>query len=247
MNISADTITLLVLGPIIGSFVGVVIRRLPTGRPIMLGRSACEACGHTLGARDLVPLFSYAASGGRCRHCHTPIGRFHPLVEMAGLTIAAAVCALVTDPALRWLGCVLGWTLLALAWIDFDHRRLPDVLTLPLLLAGLAATQWLAPDALVDHAVAATVGYLGFRGIALAYRLWRKRDGLGQGDAKLLAAGGAWLGVAALPNVLLIGAGLTLIAALLSTLRGDRISRTSAFAFGPGLAFAIWAVWLARL
>jgi leader peptidase (prepilin peptidase)/N-methyltransferase len=245
MNISPDTVTLLTLGPIIGSFVGVVIRRLPTKRPILVGRSACEQCGHTLGPRDLVPLLSYAASAGRCRHCRAPIGLFHPLVEIAGLAIAATVCAITPDPGQRWLGCGLGWTLLALGWIDFDHRRLPDVLTLPLLLAGLAVTQGLMPNALIDHAGAAVLGYLGFRGIALAYRRWRHRDGLGQGDAKLLAAGGAWLGLAALPNVLLIGAGLTLIAALLSTLRGTRISRTSAFAFGPGLAFAIWAVWLA--
>jgi leader peptidase (prepilin peptidase)/N-methyltransferase len=235
---------LLVLGPIIGSFLGVVIRRLPAGRSIARGRSACESCGHRLAARDLVPLFSYAALGGKCRYCRAAIGRFHPHIELAALGVAAIVCGVTDDPARLWLGCLLGWMLLALGWIDLDHQRLPDALSLPLLLAGLAGTWVLNPEELTDHAEAAAIGYLAFRGLALAYRRLRGREGLGQGDAKLLAAGGAWVGLAPLPTVVLIAAVATL-ATVLVVARGRPISRTTAIPFGPGLALAIWAVWLA--
>ena len=92
----------LLLAPIVGSFLGVLVRRLPEGRPVALDRSACDSCGTPLGARDLVPLVSYLALRGRCRHCGAPIGRFHPAIELAAVLVAAVVvCAW---SARGWLG-----------------------------------------------------------------------------------------------------------------------------------------------
>ena len=103
-------------------------------------------------------------------------------------------CLLESDPLLRWLACGLGWCLLALAWIDYETFRLPDALTLPLLVAGLGAAAWRDTGLVTDHALAAMLAYCSIRAIAAFYRWYRGFDGLGQGDAKLLAAAGAWVG-----------------------------------------------------
>lgn len=235
----------LLLAPFIGSFLGVLIRRLPAGRDFAFSRSACDRCGHTLGVPDLVPLVSFVALGGNCRHCRAPIGGFHPAVELAAIAVAAsAAWTIGDDAALLWAGCGLGWTLLALAWIDAGHMRLPDVLTLPLLLAGLAATWWLDPDALAAHALGAAAGYLSIAGLAAVYRRLRGRDGIGMGDAKLLGAAGAWLGWQALPWVVLLAALAGIAVAVLSQLRGATMTRTTALPFGPCLAVATWAIFL---
>lgn len=240
---SLSGLALLVAAPVIGSFLGVVIERLPEGRPIVWARSQCDVCGIRLAPRDLVPLISWLRTGGRCRHCGARLGWFHPAIELAAL--AVAVIELSLDPLPRALfGCLLGWSLLALAAIDLRRWLLPDVLTLPLLLAGLAVTAVLTPDALFDHGVAAAFGYLALRFIGRVYRGVRRREGLGGGDAKLLAAAGAWVGVAALTQLLLLAALTGLAAALLLRLRGVAMSRYSALPFGPFLALATWILWL---
>ena len=232
-----------VTAPFVGSFLGVLIRDLPAERPLLRARSRCEACGTVLRARDLVPVASYLAARGRCRHCRAAIGRFHISIELAALFVAACVAATVFHPAHAWAGCVLSWTLLALAWIDAKHLYLPDVLTLPLVLAGLAATWWLDPDALFDHAVAAALGYLGLRLVGAVYERLRGRDGLGQGDAKLLAGSGAWLGLGALPWVLLASAVIGIGMALAMAVREPDIAQRE-IPFGPPLALATWLIWL---
>jgi leader peptidase (prepilin peptidase) / N-methyltransferase len=235
----------ILVAPFVGSFLGVLIRRLPDSRPVAWGRSACESCGAALAARDLVPLGSFLALRGRCRTCAAPIAGFHPAVELAALGVAcAAALAAPDDPARLWIGCGLGWALLALAWIDWEHLLLPDAITLPLAPAGLAAALWLAPEALAAHAVGAALGYGAFRGFAWAYRRLRGREGLGQGDAKLLAAAGAWLGWEALPVVLLLAAlvGLALAGAL--ALRRGGLDPGAPLPFGPCLALSFWLCWL---
>jgi len=237
-----DGLLPLLLSPFIGSFLGVLIRRLPLGRSIALARSACEGCGRTLPAQDLVPLLSFALLRGRCRFCRAGIARFHVWVELAAVAVAAwAMAATADGGAPLWANCVLGWLLLALAWIDWDHLRLPDALTLPLVALGLLATWWLDPDAAADHALAAAAGYLAFRGVALAYRLLRQREGLGQGDAKLLAASGAWVGLAGLPTVVLGAAVIALCMALAQRLF-QRHAADTPIPFGPYLALATWLV-----
>ncbi len=232
------------LAPFVGSFLGVLIRRLPAGRSVVLGRSVCESCGGTLGVGALIPIVSFLSQGGRCRHCGAPIAPMHLAVELAALGIAGWAAWVVPNATTVWIGCALGWTLLALGWIDWRHMMLPDVLTLPLVLMGLAATWILAPDLLVDHAAAAVAGYLAFRALEIGYRRFRGRDGLGQGDAKLLAAAGAWVGLAGLPFVILGGAVTGLCVALWMHLRGERVGAATALPFGTCLAFALWMVWL---
>lgn len=236
-----DWIAALIAAPFVGSFLAVLIRRLPAGRDIVWSRSACETCGANIQARDLIPLWSHLRLRGRCRQCAAPIAPQHWRVELAAVGIAS--WAALIDPApLLWLDCAFGWTLLALAWIDWEHMVLPDALTLPLLPAGLAASLWLEPGLATDHALAAAIGYAALRLIAMLYRRFRGREGLGQGDAKLLAAIGAWTGLETLPWVLLGAALAGLAAALLMRLRGQEVQASTAIPFGPCLAFAGWVV-----
>lgn len=234
----------LLVAPVAGSFLGVLITRLPAGEPVAFSRSACPHCGARLGGLDMIPLVSFLAARGRCRHCRTPIGLFYPMVELAAVTVALWATLFEPDPGLVWIDCGLGWTLLTLAWIDCIDMLLPDVLTLPLLLAGLAVTFALEPDALVDHSLAAALGYLAFQGLAIGYRRLRGRDGLGGGDSKLIAAAGAWCGLATLPFVVVISAALGLLAALGLALAGRNMTSRTEIPFGPCIALAFWLAWM---
>ena len=230
----------MLVAPFIGSFLGVLIRRLPARRPVGLARSACETCGAPLGPWEMLPVLSYAMLRGRCRHCAGPIAPFHWQIELAATMVALS--AIMADPARIWADCAFGWTLLALAWIDITHFRLPDVLTLPLILAGFAEGWWEYPALAADRAGAAVIGYAAFRGVALGYRWLRGRDGLGEGDAKLLAALGAWVGLVGLSDVLLDAALLGLAAAAVLRVRGRSMTATTALPFGACLAAAGWLV-----
>jgi leader peptidase (prepilin peptidase)/N-methyltransferase len=230
----------LLVAPFVGSFIGVLIARVPAGRGVVMGRSCCEACGHTLGVAELVPVVSFAALRGRCRWCKVAIPRMTLWVELAAVAVAASAVAMGEQGALLWAACVLGWTLLALGWIDAVCQRLPDFLTLPLVLAGLAEAFLLEPQALMGRALGAACGYAGFRLLGLLYKRWRGVVGLGHGDAKLLAASGAWVGGWLLPDVLLVGA----VTALLFALRHGRIDREARIPFGPFLALGTWLMWL---
>ena len=235
--------SLVLVAPFIGSFLGLLIRRLPEGSPIARGRSRCDACGATLRVRDLVPILSWLVAGARCRYCRQPLGWFYPGIELAAL--AVAVLAVLIDGGQRaWLDCLLGWWLLALGWIDLRCWLLLDALTLPLIIAGLAAAFLFDPDQLTDRALGAALGYLSLTAIATLYRALRGREGLGGGDAKLLAASGAWLGAAALPQVILLAALSALAAAGCMRLTGVRLGIHSAMPFGPFLALATWVLWL---
>jgi leader peptidase (prepilin peptidase) / N-methyltransferase len=229
--------------PFVGSFLGVVVRRLPEDRPIAWGRSRCEHCGTVLAARDLVPVFSWLAAGGRCRYCHQHLGWFYPGTEIAALLVA--LLAIIADGGGgTWLDCVFGWWLLTLGWIDLRRWLLPDALTLPLIVLGLILAAVFARDQLVDRALGAALGYLGLRAIALIYSALRRREGLGEGDAKLLAAAGAWVGVSALPQVIFGAAVSALVAVVALRLAGVRLRAHSALPFGPFLALATWLIWL---
>jgi leader peptidase (prepilin peptidase)/N-methyltransferase len=234
----------LLAAPFIGSFLGVLIVRLPAREPVVLARSACPHCGTRLSGWDMVPLASFLLLRGRCRSCRQPIGVFYPAVELAAVAVAAWAVMADPDPVRVWVDCGLGWTLLALAWIDGTSFLLPDVLTLPLLLAGLLLTFVVQPEALADHCLATALGYLSFQGLALGYRRLRGRDGLGGGDAKLIAAAGAWCGLALLPFVVLASAVIGLLAALGLALAGRQVTSRTRIPFGPCIALALWVVWL---
>jgi leader peptidase (prepilin peptidase)/N-methyltransferase len=230
--------------PFIGSFLGVLVMRLPEGRPVAGGRSVCDHCGHTLGPLDLVPIASWVALRGRCRHCGAKITVLPLVIELGALLVALwAVSA--SDGWALWAGCVLGWILLTLAAIDFRDGILPDALTLPLILAGLAATYFLSPWQLLDSAIGAVAGFVIFALIRWLYRRLRGREGLGLGDAKLLAAAGAWVTWDGLPSVVLIGAAAGLAIALVMSRRGgEQVSLNQRIPFGPALCLGTWLVWL---
>jgi len=237
-----EAVLAVVVGPMVGSLVGTVVDRLPEDRPVALARSQCASCGRRLGPLELVPLLSYIAQRGRCKGCGAAIPRRLPLIELAAMLIAV-LAVWHADGVAAWAGAVLGWMLLALGLIDWRHLWLPDVLTLPLVAGGLAVTAWLAPSLLSDHMIAAVAGWLVFTAIAWSYRRLRGREGLGGGDAKLLAAGGAWLGAAALPSVVLVAS----LAALLWAVITRQFDPAGRLPFGSFLAGAIWLCWLATL
>lgn len=239
---SSDAFVLLI-SPLVGSFLGVVIDRLPEGRPVLWGRSTCDHCGRVLKPWSMIPLVSYLLQRGRCRDCGEAIGRFYPLVEIFAFAVALSAVLLVSGWPL-WASLYLGWSLLALAWIDARHRILPDPLNLPLIPSGLLVALLLSPALLPDHLIGAITGFLSLAAVAWIYRRLRGRDGLGLGDAKLFSAAGAWLGWQALPGVLLLAALAALTVALARSAFGDRLGPADAIAFGPYLALALWLGWL---
>lgn len=245
---------LLILSPFVGSFLGVLIDRLPARRPIVIGRSRCDSCGQTLSAIDLVPVLSWLALKGRCRHCARAIDWDLLAVEIAA--IAMGLWAVIVLPGwLAFAGACLGWTLLALAAIDARTCLLPDQLTLPLALGGLAVSWVIDPALVIDHLIGVAVGFAAFATVAALYRAWRGRDGLGVGDAKMLGALGAWVGWQGLPTVVLYASGTALLWALawalvqlLACPHGGgyktRLDPAQRLPFGPFLGLAGWLVWL---
>lgn len=230
------------LAPIIGSFLGVIIRRWPDWRAIVFGRSRCTNCGTRLTPIELVPLASWALQQGRCRHCRERVLVFYPAVELTAM--AVAMTAAWYMPGRVWVACGFGWTLMTLAWIDAERLLLPDEMTLPLLVAGLADTFATSPEDLTDRAAAASLGYLTLAALARAYRAVRGQDGLGLGDAKLFAAVGAWVGTVVLPWVAVAAALAGLAVGALAWSRDRTMRRDSAIPFGPFLAAAGWWLWL---
>jgi len=229
--------------PFIGSFIGVLAHRYPRLRAALWGRSRCPTCSQTLGALDLVPIASWLARRGRCRYCSARIAAFYPATELGALAIAAWA-SLVDSGWPLWASCLLGWSLLALALIDMRRLVLPDALTIPLAVAALVLVA-LRNGPLADHAIGAVIGFVTFAALGWGYRAIRGRDGLGLGDAKLLAAGGAWLSWTGLPSAVLIAATTALAATTLVAWISRRpIDMTQRIPFGPFLAFGIWAVWL---
>ena len=238
-----DALMLLLAAPCIGSFLGVLIERLPAGRPLVLGRSACDHCGTSLATRDLVPIASWLAQRGRCRYCQQPIGLRYPAIELAALGVA--LWSLVVLPGwLAWAGAGLGWVLLTASLIDSRHMILPDRLTLPLIPAGLLVIWLLEPARLPAHLIGALAGFVLLLAVGLLYRRLRGREGIGLGDAKLLAAAGAWVSWEGLPGIVLLAAAAALLVALVGRLFGRSLDAQEELPFGPYLAGAFWLTWL---
>jgi leader peptidase (prepilin peptidase) / N-methyltransferase len=219
-----------VLGAALGSFATALAARA-VERPgsIITGRSACPACGATLTARDLVPIASWLASRGRCRHCGAPVSPAYPATELACAAYALAIYAMhgATPEAAFLLAAAP--LLAALVLVDLRTYLLPDVLTLPLLALGLAAH-----PALEHLAAAALYAALPWA-VGWATSRVLKKDALGLGDVKFCAAAGAWLGLGPLPwfFVLAGAAGVALGLAWRAAGRG------AAFPFGPALIAAL--------
>ena len=244
---------LLIASPFVGSWLATLAVRLPEGEPVAWARSRCRSCGHRLAPRDLVPLLSWLVLRGRCRYCGGAISTYYPLAELVALALAGAAVALESGPFVL-VTCCFGWALLALALSDLRAFLLPDAIVLPLIPCGLAVAAFAAPEPGVtgaaiagEHVVAAALGYGVFAAVGWAYRAVRKREGLGAGDAKLMAAAGAWLGWQPLALLVMLAAGMALAGALLAhrTLALGSL-RTQKVPFGAPLAAAIFLFWLAR-
>jgi leader peptidase (prepilin peptidase)/N-methyltransferase len=228
---------------VVGSFLAVVLMRWPSGRSALRGRSSCDGCGAPLSAMDLVPIVSFAALRGRCRRCGGAVDKRQPLLELIGALLG--LVALLAHPGLGGLvTALLGWWLLLLAALDAQHHWLPDRLTLPLILAGLAVAGLGIGPSFEQRLIGGAVGFVALWAIGLGYRMLRGREGLGGGDPKLLAGLGAWLGWQQVP-LILVGAGLLGIASLLlARSRGRAISATDRLPLGALMAVAAWPLWL---
>jgi leader peptidase (prepilin peptidase) / N-methyltransferase len=231
------------LAPIVGSFLGVLATRVEAPRAIVFGRSRCDSCGATLVPYELVPLVSWLVLRGRCRACAQPIGFFYPTIELAAVAVALWAAS-VFSGSLLWVSCVLGWTLLVLAVIDHRHFLLPDFLTLPLIPFGLVVAWAYDPAGFLDHVLGAVAGLAFVVVLREVYRRLRGREGMGLGDAKLLAGSGAFVAWQALPSVILIASLTALAVALFGRLRGANISLGDRMPFGTFLCLATWIVWL---
>ena len=231
------------LGAIFGSFIAAIIIRWPQQRSVTTGRSVCDACGQGLGAGELIPLFSALVQRGKCRHCGAKIDPRHWLIELGAALVGAF--ALWIAPGLAGLaGAVFGWMLIALIALDAEHYWLPDRLTLPLLLLGFGGGLIGLDPSFTDRLWGAAGGYISLAGIALAYKLIRKREGLGGGDPKLLGAIGAWLGWQPLPMVLLGASGIGLLFVLVQHLRGQPMRATDRLPLGSLMGIAAFVIWV---
>lgn len=235
--------TIFLAGLAAGSFLNVVIHRGPQmwglvdGPPrgdLVSPRSYCPQCGTPLTVANLIPLASYLAQRGKCAKCGAPISARYPIVEALGGAGALLSVAMFGWTLAALAASIFALALIALAFIDAETGYLPDAITLPLIGLGAAANAagFFAP--VRDSLIGAAAGFALFWAISVFYARVRKREGLGLGDAKLLAAIGAWTGWIYLPLVIFIAALGTL--AVLATRRG--VKAGDAIPFGPGLCAA---------
>ena len=236
-------LVLLVIAPFAGSFIGVVVLRNGASESVLYGRSRCDTCHRSLGWRDLIPVVSWVALGRRCRYCRAPLSAYYPLVEIAAAIPVLWAASMMSGLPLA-ASAVFGWMLLTLALIDGRTQRLPDALTFGLIATGLVAGYFLDRNNMTGHVIGSVLGFAAFALVAYLYRLIRKRNGLGMGDAKLLAGLGAWLSWEALAGIILFAAIAGLVFVLgraLCQREGAIIERVP---FGPFLALAGWIIWL---
>jgi len=253
------TVIAAVFGLLIGSFLNVVIHRLPimmqresdnyvaheSGQPLphtdrynlIAPRSACPQCKHQIGALENIPLLSYLALRGKCVSCKTPISARYPIVEAFTGALSAL---LIWHFGSGWAGLatlVFAYLLIAMTFIDADTQLLPDDLTLPLLWLGLLLNLSNLFVPLSEAVIGAVAGYLSLWLIYWAFKLLTGKEGMGYGDFKLLAALGAWLGWKMLPIIILfsslVGAAVGIVLIIVA-----RRGRDIPIPFGPYLAAA---------
>ncbi len=252
-----------VVGLIIGSFLNVVIHRLPimltrgwqrecrellgttagtqdeSPYNLMIHDSQCPHCNHAIRAWENIPVLSYLWLLGRCSACGQHISLRYPAVELTAGILAAVVAFHFGIGAAAAAACVLSWALLVLAFIDFDYQLLPDAITLPLLWAGLVVNSFHIFASLQSAVAGAVAGYLSLWLVYHGFRLITGKDGMGHGDFKLLAALGAWIGWQNLPLIILLASMVGAITGLgLIMFRGR--DRAQPMPFGPFLCVAGW-------
>jgi leader peptidase (prepilin peptidase)/N-methyltransferase len=247
------------LGLVVGSFLNVVIHRLPrmleqgwraecaelSGNPLPAGetynlvlpRSRCPHCGHPIRAVENVPVLSYVALRGRCSACKAPISLRYPAVEALAGALAGYIAWRFGASAAAAGAMLFAWTMIALAFIDLDTFYLPDNLTLPLLWTGLVFNIGATFTDLTSAVIGAAGGYLVLWAVFWAYKLATGKEGMGFGDFKLLAAIGAWLGWKMLPLVILLSSFVGAVIGIALIVLARR-GRNVPIPFGPYLALA---------
>ncbi|MFS6938651.1 prepilin peptidase [Neisseria animaloris] len=252
-------------GLLVGSFLNVVIHRVPVmmerawtvfakehlgqvlteeeQKPFNLIKpdSRCPSCQAPVKAWQNIPVLSYLMLGGKCGSCKTPISKRYPLVELLTGALFAAVAWKYGWSMTTLGGLILTAMLIALTFIDADTQYLPDQLTLPLVWLGLLFNLNGTFVPLTSAVLGAVCGYMSLWLLCYAYKLLTGKIGMGGGDFKLLAALGAWLGVSVLPVLIFMAALIGLVAAVIM-----RVAKGQQFAFGPSLAIAGWIIFIAN-
>ncbi len=262
----ASTIALGILGLLIGSFLNVVIYRLPimmqresdnyvaheSGRELphperfnlILPRSACPHCGHQITALENIPVISYLVIGGKCTGCKAPISKRYPAIEAITGILSAFVIWHFGSGLTGLSAMIFVWFLVAMTFIDADTQLLPDDLTLPLLWLGLIINLYSTHASLENAVIGAAVGYLSLWSIYWLFKLATGKEGMGYGDFKLLAALGAWMGWSMLPLIILLSSAVGATIGILMIVLG-KLGKGKPIPFGPYLAIAglIALVW----
>ena len=218
-------------GLIIGSFLNVVIYRLPRDESLTHPRSRCPSCATQLRAIDNIPVVSWLALRGRCHHCGAPISARYPLVELSTAVLYAAVVATQDDAVRIVLGLLLVTALVPITLIDIDLRIIPNRITGPAAVAALVAVAALDRDFLVEAIVAGIAGGGFFLIAALLYP-----RGMGMGDVKLAGVLGLYLGRTVAPAILIALIAGVFVGAAIMARKGAVEGRKTAVAFGPFLA-----------
>lgn len=250
-------VTAAIVGLCLGSFVNVVIHRLPGMIDPALATaddddavpnlfsppSRCPHCQSPIRARDNIPVVSYLLLRGRCAHCAGTIPLRYPLVEIIGGVLGLFIAATAATPLTMLGALVFSFALLALVCIDLEHYLLPDAITLPLLWAGLLVNLDGTFTDLSSAVIGAAAGYLVLWAVFHLFRLLTGKEGLGYGDFKLVAAIGAWLGWQMLPLVVLLA---SVAGALIGGLylAVSHRGRDHPIPFGPFLAASGWIAML---
>lgn len=248
-----------VVGLLIGSFLNVVIHRIPkmmqresdnyvaseSGKELphtdkynlMLPRSACPHCGHQITAIENIPVVSYLAIGGKCSQCKSPISIRYPLVEILTGGLSAFMIWHFGTGIAGLASVIFVWLLIAMTFIDADTQLLPDDLTYPLLWCGLLFNLNGTFTSLENAVIGAAAGYLSLWSIYWLFKLATGKEGMGYGDFKLLAALGAWMGWVMLPVIILLS---SLVGALvgISMIVFAKMNKSKPIPFGPYLAAA---------
>ena len=252
-------IVAVVAGLIVGSFLNVVIHRLPkmlerqwraecaelAGTPappaerydLVQPRSACPKCGHPITALENIPLASYFALGGKCSQCKAPISPRYPAVEALAGALAGYIAWRYGLSTAMFGALLFAWAMIALTFIDLDTFFLPDSITLPLIWAGLLFNIGGTFTDLRSAVVGAAAGYLALWAVYWAFKFATGKEGMGYGDFKLLAAIGAWLGWKMLPLTILAS---SLVGAVvgIGLIAFAKHAREKPIPFGPYLAVA---------
>lgn len=252
---------LLVLGLVVGSFLNVVIYRLPimlenqwqqeawgilhpddepsSTKPfnLLLPTSTCPHCQHKIRFWENIPVVSYLFLRGRCSQCQTAISVRYPIIELSAGLLALLSAVVYGPGAPALLVCVFLWTLLAMSMIDVDHQLLPDSLTLPLMWLGLLVNTTGMFASLESAVLGAVAGYLSLWSVYWLFKLATGKEGMGYGDFKLLAALGAWMGWQYLPLIILLSSLVGAVVGIgMVVIRGR--DRNIPIPFGPYLAAA---------